>query len=189
LDALMLRSARIALAFVSALLMACLAVPAAGAATKFDPDTWNIVMNKSIGGVKLGQSKAKAKNAWNGAAKCGVLSMGIQTCRWQGKEPEGHADYTLQDGKVITIAIDAGVKNGKDSIKKPLTNLRTPKGTKLGSKVDEVMKHYPGGQQIMATTDTPYVLFYRLNGGKTRLQFNSSGKLVSIVFATGITGV
>jgi hypothetical protein len=182
--------ARLSIALISALLVAGLAVPVAGAATrKFDPDTWNIVMTKSIGGVKLGQSKAKAKNAWNGAAKCRNVVDDLEYCEWFGKEPEGQAMYTLKGGKVISVSISCGVKNGKDSIKKPLTNLRTPKGIKLGSKVDDVIQQYPGGQKIMATTATPYVLFYRLNNGKTRLQFGANGKLTSMVFSTLITGV
>ena len=183
------RAPRLILAVATALLLAAVVVPSASAAKAFDPENWVIKMNKSIGGLKLGMNAKQAKSAWNGSAKCGPLSNGVQYCQWKGTDPEGSATYTLTNGKVVTVSIICGVKNGGDSIKKPLTRLRTALGIHLGSKLAQVKHAYPGGQEITSTTSPSYVLFYRLNGGKTRLQFNAAGKLTSIVFANAITGI
>lgn len=180
----------IALALTAATLL--LAAPSAHAAKKWDPVTQLIVINKSIGGVKLGQSAAKAKAAWASAAKCTNAAPGLQYCRWTGKNPDGpdgHADYTLKNGKVILVAISCGIKNGTDYIGKPLNKLKTKKSIRLGSTSKQVMDAYPGGQVVNAVgANGTYVHSYRLNANHTNFYFSETKGVTSITFSTGLLG-
>jgi hypothetical protein len=163
--------------------------PNAHAAKKFKPVTQLIVLNKSIGGVKLGQSAKKAKAAWGSSAACGPTSAGVQYCQWKGKDPEGTATYTLQNGKVVNVSITCGFKDGKDFIGPPLNNLKSKKKIHLGSTSKKVMDAYPGGQVVNGNgPNGPYVASYRLNGNKTAFNFTQASKLSGIVFANGLIG-
>jgi hypothetical protein len=116
--------------------------PAAEAAMpKFSSKT--IVVNKSIGGVKLGAKSAAGKKAWGAGSVCD-----LSNCFWRVRPQDtskGDARFVFgEDGKIRTIQIDV-IRNakGKFSFKSPLTAVKTSKNIGIGSKVAALKKAYP----------------------------------------------
>src|ERR1044072_9038991 len=99
----------------AACLAACLAavaLPAAAQASPLPtPSTTLIKPGKSIGGVNLGATAQKARDAW-GQGKC-KQEFEFFNCTY-GAKGQGVAVFTVTGGAVSTISISVGVtKAGK----------------------------------------------------------------------------
>lgn len=147
----------------------------ASAAKKFDPSNKKIVVNKSIAGVKLGQSIDAAKNAWNGDASCHPKGDAA-ACQWGSEGRGGFLSFIYARGidDVFQVSIIASAKHGQNVFRKPLTTVKTSKGIGLGSKRSAVKRAYPGG-----SSETYQYLIVR---GKvsTNFQFTADRRVSSI---------
>jgi hypothetical protein len=105
-----------------------------------------IVPNKSVGSLKLGQSRSAALAAWGKGTTCGAGGCVF------GKEPtpaSGRAQYSLAatiegaSPTVATIVLEAGPFGKKLNFKTPLASLKTSKGIGLGSTKAQLLRAYP----------------------------------------------
>jgi hypothetical protein len=107
------------------------------------PTTTNttIAVGKSIGGVALGMSTAKAKAAWGPGSNCTAQDFpeGATQCVWvAGTGASSRMNFTVVGGKVTAIAILSGTK-GLATVKR----YRTPKGIAIGATFAAVKRAYP----------------------------------------------
>lgn len=123
-----------------------------------------IVVNKSIGGVKIGTKLKTVKKKWGKSNGCGAkYTFG---CDWRGSLLQGSAGLIHLDGKVRSLNIKLGVDGSKQVVfSSPLMKYKTNKGIGLGSTEAEVRAAYPAAVNTAAdalTYGTP---------GKLRTQF------------------
>jgi hypothetical protein len=105
-----------------------------------------IVPNKSVGSLKLGQSRSAALAAWGKGTTCGAGGCVF------GKEPtpaSGRAQYALASASegapptVAAIVLEAGPYGKKLNFKTPLASFKTAKGIGLGSTKSQLLHAYP----------------------------------------------
>lgn len=129
-------------AAAACLAVTALALPAGATASPLPtPSTTLIKPSKSIGGVSLGATAAKAFDAW-GQGKC-KQDHEFFTCTY-GAKGQGAAVFSITGGAVSTISISVGVtKAGKPKYSGSLLELKTAKGIGLGSTRKAVKRAYP----------------------------------------------
>lgn len=105
------------------------AAPAGAGPPKFKGKT--IVTGTSIGGVKVGMSKAKAIKVWGKPNECRSDQYAITTCLYvNASGQQSYGEFRLRKGKVIAVAIDKS------------TRLRTAKRIRIGSTMAAARKAY-----------------------------------------------
>jgi hypothetical protein len=124
-----------------------------------------IVVNKSIGGVKIGAKLKTVKAKWGRSKGCGAkYTFG---CDWRGSRTQGSAGIVHLDGRVRSITIKLGFDSANQVVfSSPLMKFKTNKGIGLGSTEAEVRAAYPTAVNTAAdvlTFGTP---------GKTRTLFS-----------------
>jgi hypothetical protein len=112
---------------------------------KFKPKT--IVPGKSIGGVKVGMTKAQAVAVWGKPDRCQVE----QTATWcqyiapstladgTVTPPQPYAGFYLRSRKVIEVTVETAENTAVDP---KLNRLKTKKKIKLGSTMDKARAAY-----------------------------------------------
>lgn len=122
-----------------------IASPAHAAVPKFKPKT--IVPGTSIGGVKVGMTKAQAVAVWDKPARCQKESPAIW-CQYVAPStlkdgfvtpPQPYAGFYLKSGKVIAVNLETAENKAVDPKLKPL---KTSKGIKLHSTLQAARKAY-----------------------------------------------
>lgn len=184
----MSRTSRCAGVLVAALSFASVAVAVAAPAKPFKPASKQIVPGKSIGGVTIGQSPAKAKAAWHGAAACNKpVGSAPLVCDWVGSAAKGQgvASYIARAGRVTSVSVIArGGANGTYVFKAPLTTLRTTKGIGLGSAQAAVVSAYPNAK----LNETPSNLDYDLKQGAVTTTFEVDRVSKRVTFIAIVAG-
>jgi hypothetical protein len=115
-------------------LVAALAAAAFGKVPTFKPRT--IVPGQSIGGVKIGMSKARATKGWGKPDRCQAgtpiwcqyLAESTLSNGFKVKQP--FSGFYLKGGKVVAIEIEFAENAAVDA---KVTKLKTSKGIHLGS--------------------------------------------------------
>ena len=164
-------------------LLLALALPAAASAGPLpDPETIQIKVPKSIGGVELGQTLKAADKAWGKTGDCqGDKSFG--SCAYgdfSGKK--GSASIEANDGEVTSFGIFTNFdEHGRPIFKGSLLEFQTKEGIGLGSPASDVKKAYPKAEKLKGQG-------YLVNGkGKSYMVFTVLGgkKVSSIGVADG----
>ena len=133
------------------------AVPAAQAKLPA-PKTALIVPGKSIGGVSLNMSEAKAKRLWGPGAKCTTSpgfagSPSSDLCDWRDKGNPSYAavaHISFLAGKVYLVVITTAHTTDPRTFKptgKQFSGWKTAKGIAIGSKIAAVGKAYPAAKK------------------------------------------
>ena len=108
-----------------------------------------IVVNRSIGGVKIGAPLKSVRKHWGKSKGCG--NKLTYTCSYYGSAGQGNAVIVHLGGKVksirIRLSIDAA---GQPVFAGPLLKFKTNKGIGLGSTVAEVRAAYPSAYNTAA---------------------------------------
>src|SRR3954454_11491661 len=119
----------------SVALALAIAVPAGAAVPRFKPKT--IVTGASIGGVKVGMTKAKAVGVWGKPDRCQNESPAIwcqyttpSTINGFTTPPQPYAGFWLKAGKVVVVDLETAENTAVDP---KLARLKTSKNIKLGS--------------------------------------------------------
>ena len=143
-------------ASVLALTLGLVVVPSAQAKLP-KPKTTLIVPGKSIGGVTLNMSEAKAKRLWGRGAKC-TTSPGYgdvpssDLCDWRDKGDPSYAavaHITFNGGKVYLINLATAHTTDPRTFKptgRQFAAWKTAKGIAIGSKSSAVHKAYPAAK-------------------------------------------
>jgi len=155
-------------------LLACATalLPLSASARLPKPKTALIVPFKSIDGISLGTSRAKALERWGPGSLCSVGTRGRETCSWFA---DSVSDYPVEagvlelaGGRVCGMLIRAG--SNSRSAKLTITRLkrwRTKQGVGVGSKL-QAAKRVLGTLLVMRRGVT--TAFQPGYSGKTRQQ-------------------
>jgi hypothetical protein len=111
---------------------------------KFKPQT--IVPGTSIGGVKVGMTKAKAVKVWGKPDRCQNESPAVwcvytapSTINDFTTPPQPYAGFYLKKGKVVAVNLETAENTSVDP---KLAHLKTSKNIKLGSTMAAARKAY-----------------------------------------------
>ena len=152
------------------------------------PKQAEIVPFKSMDGVPLGLSKAKALKRWGGADNCAVGQTGHETCRWLADSKDSPAEgafLELIDGRVCGMLIRAGnwIHAGGQTIT-GLKNWKTKQGIGLGSSL-AAAKKVLGGESIVEKDQVTTAFLARgqslPNRGWLRGGVRAGGKKVGLI--------
>ncbi len=149
-----------------------------------------IVLGKSIGKAKLGQSRSAGEAAWGAKAKCGAPDGRLTTCLFgDPKSSLGFGQFGVVGGKVTQIWIRlAGWDNPTNAPqrKTPLARFKTAKGIGLGSTEKQLLKAYPRGTKF--TGGNSFTL--RVKGpGRAFTDFQLQAGVVALIrIDDGVTG-
>ena len=122
------------------------AFPAAARTPNVKPLT--IELGQSIGGVKVGMSKAQAVAAWGKPDGCTSDQYKTTSCEYRPNGPFGSdsspqnypvAEIKLRSGKVITVSV---MITPNTAVATKLKRLKTSKNMKLGSKLPDARRAY-----------------------------------------------
>jgi hypothetical protein len=135
---------------IAMFILVAIGIPVASSHAKL-PKTKSktIVVNKSIGGVKIGTKLKTVKKKWGKSKGCGAkYTFG---CDWLGTRTQGSAGIIHLDGKVRSLEIKLGVDNANQIVfSSPLMKFKTNKGIGLGSTEAEVRAAYPAAVNTAA---------------------------------------
>lgn len=152
----------------------CLAPTANAAHPKFKDKA--IVVGKSIAGVKLGSSAAKAKAAWGASNADCDATICLFRVKGAVSGDRGEGIFTLDAGKKVsgvTITAPLAAKSGHD-LTAPFTSPKTAKGIGIGSTQAELKRAYP-----KATSPSDgYFVIKGAGGVQTIFQVGAPGKRV-----------
>jgi hypothetical protein len=151
-------SAAIAFAVVAAL-----ALPALGSAKLPVAKSHLIVPGKSVGGVKIGMTKAKAIATWGSKPRCLPLSSGVSVCFWEPAGVFGDGGRIEVRGKKVIVA---GVSIGssmKPSAVRALKKFKTAKGVHIGSTKTAAKHAYPGLKKPAGEAGSPFLTTCSVN--------------------------
>ena len=156
----------------SALVLAALLAPAAGARLP-TPAVTAVVTGKSVAGVKLGMTLPAARARWGAGSKCGAAAAGPGSthCTWSTTSSPQSPKLILLSvgGKVRAITIDGGTGGA------PIKAFKTSKGIGIGSTLAALRTAHPGlGSSLGPDNPT-------LGSGSTITSFYvKSGRIKSI---------
>ncbi len=142
----MIRSAQASLLTAASVLSIAAAGPAVAKTPTTKPLT--IVPGESIGGLKVGMTKAKANAAWGKPDACRSDQYRTTTCEYRPNGPFAKdtspanyqvAEVKLRSGKVVAASI---MVTQNAAVAAKLRRLKTSKGIKLGSKLPDARRAY-----------------------------------------------
>jgi hypothetical protein len=137
----------------------------------------NIVVNESIGGVRLGMTGAQAVKTW-GSSRC-AEAQDIN-CHYEPENTSrnyilGYTLFTLQKGKVVRVEVtsprDISTSDHEPTFAGPLTKYKTAKGIHIGSTADKVKAAYP---KAKLTYNKGGLRDYTLKTGQLRTIFRTT---------------
>jgi hypothetical protein len=140
------------------------------------PKNTVIVANRSIGGVSIGMSMKQARAIWGRGARChsnGETGIVYEGCDWTGSDAQGEAAIEAKSGKVYSIEIDAGSRDGVHTYTGPLIKWKLKRTLHLGSEVSAIASVFP------RATDTVYG--WQVGGGKHVMELVPSGNFVASI--------
>jgi hypothetical protein len=142
-----------------------------------------ITPGKSVAGVSIGQSAAKAIRSWGGNKACRPVT-GLTQCVWKSNNGTlGTVTLDFQRGKVNYIALQLSNDNrGNVLFRGPLMKLKTRKGIGMHSDDVQLVKAY--GSQVGTGAVGPTLG----TGGHTTTFFTSAGRYVTIIIGPPQTG-
>jgi hypothetical protein len=140
-----------------------------------------IVLGRSIGGVSVDESTAKAIKAWGGSSRgCAGTPKPVE-CIWgdDANGTDGTASISLADGRVVRITLQLNAStSGEVVFRGPMMKLKTKQGIGLKSSTAQLEKLFPG--QIGAN-EFGYTLG---KGAHTTTFATSGGEFVTIDVGT-----
>jgi hypothetical protein len=126
------------------LLLSCVVATTADAKVpKFKPKT--IVPGQSIGGVKVGMTKAKASKVWGKADRCSAETPSWCQFLAEGTLQDGFkitqpfSGFYVKGGKVVAVGLDYAENAAIDP---KLEKIKTSKGIHLGSSMADARSKY-----------------------------------------------
>jgi hypothetical protein len=153
------------------------ALTATGLASLPHADSKLITPNKSIGGVKLGDSFGDAKDAW-GKGKC-TKTTSVHVCSYTPKNSaDGNASYSGKaKGPVTQVQIATGFGSSDYNFDTPLKKFKTKKDIGIGSLGSDVKDAYPGAKrQKVAPFSANFEYVLSNNKSVTLFQLNDAPK-------------
>jgi len=135
-----------------------------------------ITPGRSVAGVSIGQSSAKAIKSWGGNKTCQPLT-GLMQCVWTSNNGKlGTVTLDFHNGKVAYIGLQLSTDNrGNALFRGPLMKLKTRKGIGMHSDDAQLVKAY--GSQVGTGPSGP-----TLGAGSHTTPFSTSaGRYVSII--------
>jgi hypothetical protein len=159
---------------ITAIAMGMLPTCASAALPKFRGTL--ITPGKSVAGVSIGQSTAKAIRSWGGNKACQPV-IGLTQCIWQSNNGNlGTVTLDFQRGKVNYIALQLGNSTqGNALFRGPLMKLKTKKGIGMRSDDAQLVKAY--GNQVGTGVVGPTLG----SGSHTTTFQTSAGRYVTII--------
>jgi hypothetical protein len=135
-----------------------------------------IAPGKSVAGVSIGESTAKAITAWGGNKTC-QPSTGLAQCVWSSNNGTlGTVTLAFQRGKVDYIALQLSNGNrGNVLYRGPLMKLKTKKGIGMHSDDAQLVKAY--GDHVATGSIGPTLG----SGNHTTTFATSAGRYVTII--------
>jgi hypothetical protein len=129
---------------VITLLLSCVVATTADAKVpKYTPKT--IVPGQSIGGVKVGMTKAKASKVWGKPDRCSADKpawcqyLAESTLQGGSKVVQPFSGFYVQAGKVVAVGIEYAENAAIDP---KLEKIKTSKGIHLGSSMADARSKY-----------------------------------------------
>lgn len=137
-------------------LVALASPPVASAALPATKKGTEIVLGRSIGAVKIGQTKARAKKAWGGAGMCPAGSLVTCVFADAKRSASGFGQFGIEGGKVATIQLSLGsnASTKRPDLNTSLRRFKTKKGVRLGSSLASLLKAYPKNTKFKAFDGT-----------------------------------
>lgn len=171
---------RFVVVLVSVLSMLMLSAASAPATAPKKPpklkDT-TIVEGQSLGGVKLGGTKASAVKAWGKPGTCGS-----STCDWPNYK--GGLGIVLLRGKIIGV-IASFTPAVSPAVRARIRPLRTTAGAKLLDTLDRVKQLYPAARGFSVGAEVTLPALEVVSGATyTDFFFDLSKKLTKITIGT-----
>jgi hypothetical protein len=135
-----------------------------------------ITPGRSVAGVSIGQSTAKAIKSWGGNKTCQPLT-GLTQCVWTSNNGKlGTVTLNFHDGKVDYIGLQlSNDSRGNVLFRGPLMKLKTKKGIGMHSDDAQLVKAY--GSQVGTGVSGPTLG----SGSHTTTFATSAGRYVSII--------
>ncbi len=122
-------------------LVALLASPAGAKVPTFKYKLPSIVPGKSIGGLKVGMTRAEAKTTWGAPDDC-YTYKGLTTCSYSFPGPIGEdwvSSFYVKNRRVVSMTIET-TENDRAMTK--VRRLKTAKGIKIGSLMSAARNKY-----------------------------------------------
>ena len=122
-------------------LVALLACPAGAKVPTFKYKLPSIVPGKSIGGLKIGMTKAQAKAAWSAPDDC-FAYRGLVTCSYSFQGELGAdwvASFYVKNRRVVAASVET-TDNDRAMVK--VRRLKTAKGIRIGSPIAAARSKY-----------------------------------------------
>jgi hypothetical protein len=131
---------------VITLLFSCVVAIADATVPKYQPKT--IVPGQSVGGVKVGMTKAAASKLWGKPDRCSAETpswcqyLAESTLQNGFKVTQPFSGFYVKGGKVVAVGVEFAENKAVDP---KVTKLKTSKGIHLGSSMADARSKYAIG--------------------------------------------
>ena len=147
--------------FLVALTVCLLPATASAALPRFTDH--QIVLGRSIGGVRVGMTKAQAIAKWGATAAC-PPSLTNGSCDWVSPK-DGFASLSIRNGVVSAVEIRMSTDSrGNPIFKGPLMKMKTSKKIGMKATVRDILRAYPNFNGT-SLGKSPHLTSFSTSGG------------------------